>query len=64
MAFPQRLCPQMHKAGNGACGRALGTALASDGGGTRGSGQLFTPSSATVNDFSAAAPWLSPPLPW
>lgn len=54
----------MHKAGNGACGRALGTALAGDGGGTRGSGQLFTPSSATVNDFSAAAPWLSPPLPW
>lgn len=24
LSWPQRLCPQMHKAGNGACGGALG----------------------------------------
>lgn len=67
-SWPQRLSPQMHKAGNGACGRALGTVLAGNGGETRSSGHLSLPRSwgppASVNDLSAAAPWLPLPLPW
>lgn len=67
LSWPQRLCPQMHKAGTVACDCAPGTALVGNGGGTRGSGHPSLPHSwgppATVNDLSAAAPWLYSPLP-